>query len=801
MPPLNRRHFLRLATAATATALAGPAIASGLDGRAAGQPVYPLTGQADAWQAFKVYDPERDPDAPFYRSRVRRAGRIAPLVATQAHPGLTPDVRAGSLVATYLALDGGDDLNRTRYQTASQRFVHVERSWQYQDVVVGWNSTGLVPNAALTDAAHRNGVLCLGTLFQPDRRMFDGSDLGLQDIAGRLVKLARYFGFDGYFVNFEAYSDSDAQRVQDLIETMRQVAARQGLTDFYIQYYNGFTDIGAVWPGPPHADGRPRAASALRADSMMLDQGWGNYGLTHGCCSGAPLGVLPSAANTASFPGISSVFYGMQLYPGPGYLGLMAPTVITPNGGPARGSLQIYSAEDGLRKTRNARLDTQRANGDDTARNEIAAFTSPATRRNAWYDLHRRFWSGQSGNPAHDNAPTIDQLSVYGAASAHKIYTDYEAPQIKPTDQLRLPITYGVANFISERSAIAASPFVTCFNTGEGDRFWMDGILMSDAAWFNLGCQDVLPTWSWWTRAIHQEEAGAPGLTIGYDYERAFDGGTSLRIDVASGVSTNTEVRLYKTDLPITSTTEIGLAVGDMPVAGLIRVGLTFSDAPNDVVWLSVDPAQSHAEVGAWTPWAHSLAVFSGRRLACISLGFKGSSAAYGVNVGKLWIGSPPCHASRPTGRLRDPALDRFRRWAVCVLTAFMGFGPTGEALRSRRPSCRRNPTVAWPYQRRCLLRRPVAEAHRRGNHNTAPHPLRWLGEFRRACRRGLALDMKLSGLVRYSNMGRTGHYGFEGNRAFAVSTWRKRPRSTTAAFIGTTVSLNAWAVTSSKIF
>lgn len=634
--PLDRRRFLRLGTAATAVSLALPGMAPARDAASTGKPIYPLTGQADAWQAFKTYDPERDPDARFFRSRVRRAARIAPLAATQAHPGLSPDVRGGSLVAAYLALDGGDDLNRTRHQTACSRFVHVERFWQYQDVVVGWNSTGLVPNAALVDAAHRNGALCLGTLFQPDRRMFDGSDLGQEEVAGRLVKLARYFGFDGYFVNFESYSDDDARRIQDLIEVMRQQAARQDFSDFYIQYYNGHTDIGAVWPGPPHADGRPRTASEPRANAMMLDQGWGNYGLTHGCCSGEPLGALPAPANAANFPGISAVFYGLQLYPGPGYLGLMAPTVVTPNGGPAQGSLQIYSADDGLRKMRNARLDALRARTDTTAaeRDEIAAFTSPATRRKAWYRLHRRFWSGQSGNPARDNAPTAEQLAVYGSAVARKVYTDYQAPVVRPTDQIRLPITYGVANFIAERSAVGALPFVTCFNTGEGARFWMDGVEVSGDAWFNLGCQDVLPTWSWWTRSRVPGETA--GLTIDYDYGRAFDGGTSLRIEGQAATS-GTEVRLYKTDLAIGPDTEVGLVAAGAQRTGRMNLGLTFADAPDKTVWIPVGLAQIRTVTGEWKRWTHGLSAFAGRRLAVISLGFEGSPD---VNIGKLWLGS-----------------------------------------------------------------------------------------------------------------------------------------------------------------
>lgn len=648
-PAFNRRRFLHLGTAATAAALTplgvAPAFAQTPDRM--GHPVYPLTGFSDAWAGFKTYDPAADPDARFFRSTVRRAKRIAPLAATAAHPGLSPEVRGGALVAAYLGLDGEDDPNRTRYLSATPRFVHVERSWQYLDVVVGWNSTGLIPNPALTDAVHRNGGLCLGTLFQPDKRMFDGSDLTREDVARRLVKLAAYFGFDGYFVNFESFTETEAQAVHDLIEAMKQEAASQGIGDFYIQYYNGYTDIAAVWPGPPHADGRPRGPSEPRADSMMLDQGWGNYGLTHGCCSGPALTTLPTKANDPAFPGIASVYYGMQLYPGPGYLGLMGPTVVTPNGGPANGSLQIYSSDDGLRKMRNARLDALRAKGELTPAEhaEVAGFTTLEGRRTAWYDLHRHFWSGQSGNPAHDNIPTLDQLAIYGSAQARKIYTDYEGPNARPTDQMRLPVTYGVANFIAERSVIGALPFATAFNTGEGDRFWKDGVQLSDAGWFNLGAQDVLPTWAWWTRPL--DSTGADTVTVGYDYSRAFDGGTSLKITAQPGTRAAAEIRLFKTDLLIHADSEIGLVFSGN---GKLSLGLVFADATDKTVWLPVSGK------GDWATWKHALSAFAGRRLVAMSLGFE-SPGAGSVNIGKLWLGSS--HAAPPPAHPQGFAIEK----------------------------------------------------------------------------------------------------------------------------------------------
>ena len=636
-PAFARRRFLRLGTAATAAALAPLGIAPAFAQPAkADRPVYPLTGFSDAWEGLKTYDPETDPDARFFRSTVRRGTRIATLNTTQAHPGLSSEVQGGALVAAYLGLDGEDDPNRTRYASNTPRFVHVERNWQYLDVVVGWNSTGLIPNPALTDAVHRNGGLCLGTVFQPDKRMFNGTELSREDVAKRLVKLARYFGFDGYFVNFESFTETDAQAVHDLIAAMKSEARHQGIEDFYIQYYNGYTDIAAVWPGPPHADGRPRGPSEPRADSMMLDQGWGNYGLTHGCCSGPALTTLPTKANDPAFPGISSVYYGMQLYPGPGYLGLMGPTVVTPNGGIANGSLQIYSSDDGLRKMRNARLDALRAKADLSAdeRAEVLGFTAPGSRRNAWYNQHRHFWSGQTGNPAKDNVPTLEQLAIYGSAQARKIYTDYEGPHARPTDQMRLPITYGVANFIAERSVIGTLPFATSFNTGEGDHFWKDGVQLSDTGWFNLGAQDILPTWAWWTRPLGPD---ADIVTVDYDYTRAFDGGTSLKISAKPGAKAAAEIRLFKTDLSIRPDSEIGLVFSG---TGKLSLGLVFADALDKTVWLPV------SGTGDWARWTHALSDFAGRRLAVISLGYEGDGTA--MNIGRLRLGSSHAAATPP---------------------------------------------------------------------------------------------------------------------------------------------------------
>lgn len=87
--------------------------------------------------------------------------------------------------------------------------------WQYLDSAIFWD--GPVPTADMIDAAHRNGVPIYGTLFfnwtsgnttEEDNRVFaefiksetrDG--VKVFPVAEKLVDIALYYGFDGYFIN------------------------------------------------------------------------------------------------------------------------------------------------------------------------------------------------------------------------------------------------------------------------------------------------------------------------------------------------------------------------------------------------------------------------------------------------------------------------------------------------------------------------------------------------------------------------------------------------------------------------
>lgn len=126
---------------------------------------------------------------------------------------------------------------------------NVFQFWQYVDYYASWNGVpiegtsysdikenqnltyGVVnyPNPAYTDAAHRNGVKSLGAWFWPRKENFSKWVVQKEDksfpVADKMIALARYMNFDGYFINQEAtISKKDAQQLQAMLVYFKKKA-------------------------------------------------------------------------------------------------------------------------------------------------------------------------------------------------------------------------------------------------------------------------------------------------------------------------------------------------------------------------------------------------------------------------------------------------------------------------------------------------------------------------------------------------------------------------------------------------
>lgn len=123
--------------------------------------------------------------------------------------------------------------------------------WQYMDKLVYWAgsaSEGIIipPPAPSTDAAHQSGVKSLGQIFFPPyayggkqewvREMLTKEN-GSYIFAKKLYEIAKYMGFDGWFINEESGGGS-IDEWANFIREFNKIADADGNTHMEIQWYN-----------------------------------------------------------------------------------------------------------------------------------------------------------------------------------------------------------------------------------------------------------------------------------------------------------------------------------------------------------------------------------------------------------------------------------------------------------------------------------------------------------------------------------------------------------------------------------
>lgn len=146
--------------------------------------------------------------------------------------------------------------------------------WQYMDKLVYWAgsaSEGIIipPPAGSIDAAHAQGVKVLGQVFFPPKA-FGGDPEWVKELvkkdgtsfpyARKLYEIAKYFGFDGWFINQEtAGSGVKSATWAAFVKEFNSYADAAGDTQMEIMWYDGSTVIDAP------------ILSAHKNTSMFLD--------------------------------------------------------------------------------------------------------------------------------------------------------------------------------------------------------------------------------------------------------------------------------------------------------------------------------------------------------------------------------------------------------------------------------------------------------------------------------------------------------------------------------------------------
>lgn len=578
------------------------------------------------------WSPEKDEYARQLRARVSLQPRIDPDASTQKNPGLPADTQMFDLAGDYGNAFFGS------YQDDNVFSQYLFNYWQYADYYASWHgqaSQGVdenlydtnkdwtqrwfefgvlnLPNPAYTNAAHRNGVKSIGAIFFSDNDrgeqtyrdlLKDRRGDGTFPVADKLIEIAKYFGFDGYFINQE--SDVDSADIAGYKDFIRQLTDKGVYVQWYdsaidgtgkVDYQNEFNAKDSPWVND--------AAKGKIADSIFLNYWYHGDMLKDSADYARSLGLDPK----------QSVFAGIEA-------GDHKFDTIDKNAQ----YMKVNLDASGKPYTSLAAL------GSDFVLHDIGDDKKvDPTYQHEVFDRERRLWTGSSNGSGKDQQDGWE----------------------------------GYSSQIAERSAIEGPVFSTSFNTGHGLEWRDGGKVTSNQEWGNINLQDIPVTWQWWIDAQQGDDSPLQAdFDYGTQYKAAdrfdyrklggYEGGDSL---VLSGkLSSDNTIRLFKTDLDVGVGTKVNL-VYDKPSSddSSLSVAVVFDNDESAVVPVNV---ANGSATGGWRTVTADLSQYAGRRVKTLGLTVGHGAQpinGYQINIGKLTFTDGANHTpAAPTGLTLD---------------------------------------------------------------------------------------------------------------------------------------------------
>ncbi len=263
---------------------------------------YTVPPYASFWhpEYLLKWTPAGDSAAPFNRAGV-------PLKIRSTAENVNANARPGEGKVTVLSTFGATSFNPSATQAVEHTNAYT--GWQYTDRLVFWGGSAgegliLAPKAPVIDVAHRNGVPVLGNVFLAPTA-YGGKFAWVQaflkktgssfPVADKLIEVARYYGFDGWFINQETAggNTTTATDMRDFISYFRSQAP-----DLQIMWYDAMTESGSVsWQNALTANNDMFVSYSAQpvAHSMFLNFSWSSSGLTSSRTRAQSLAVDPYA--------------------------------------------------------------------------------------------------------------------------------------------------------------------------------------------------------------------------------------------------------------------------------------------------------------------------------------------------------------------------------------------------------------------------------------------------------------------------------------------------------------------------
>ncbi|MGD6940991.1 endo-beta-N-acetylglucosaminidase [Cytobacillus gottheilii] len=578
------------------------------------------------------WDPKKDKYAEMLRARVPLQERNEAFAPTQANPELSPETQMFNLAGDY----GNSFMDSTAYTNKFGEYTFPY--WQYTDYYSYWHGMATsdvpedlydpslpwyerwfefgvlnIPNPAYTNAAHKNGVKSLAVIFfssndrgpQTYTQMLVKDENGNFPVAEKLIEMADYYGYDGYFFNQEESSGVAAKDIPTYKEFLKVLRDSGVYVQWYdsvhndtgrTRYENEFTKVNSPFlKDPQYGD---------LAHSIFLNYLWNKAKMTNSKTHAESLGLDP----------LESVFAGVEA------------------GGDRfkrhRNDLRNNLDENGKPMNSIALLGSdfthhgldEDLGGEDTMRRNNSDYQWMSFIRD------RAWWTGPNQDPTNTGRNAAVNLSDVGASGGN---------------------WDGIAAYIAERSVIKGTNFVSNFNMGRGLDYYADGRLSNSEEWSNINIQDIPLTWQWWIETtgtpLQADFDFGPEYNAGprYDYTKigGFNGGNSIAVN--GTLDAENFLRLYKTDLQVKESSKFSLTYQkpSKDDASNMSIGILFEDAPEEVVKVAVP--DSGKQTAGWVTANLDLSPYAGKEIAAFGIVFENGDTAiedYQMNIGQVKI-------------------------------------------------------------------------------------------------------------------------------------------------------------------
>ncbi|WP_430603103.1 hypothetical protein IGJ02_000420 [Enterococcus sp. DIV0724b] len=186
----------------------------------------------------------------------------------------------------------------------------------------------------------------------------------------------------------------------------------------------------------------------------------------------------------------------------------------------------------------------------------------------------------------------------------------------------------GVSRYYVEKTPVTSLPFLTNFNVGNGDAFYLNGTKAKEGTFNNRSVQDVLPTYRW---VIDNEEGNQ--LEAAISYEDAFNGGSSIKLSGAMTAEQQTFIKLYASQLKVNASDTATVVTKGADEASLV-LELKGKEQPLTI------QGQQQALANGWVQTTYSLKPANDQTVTAVGLNVKKTeSGPTTIYLGQLKLG------------------------------------------------------------------------------------------------------------------------------------------------------------------